>query len=750
MGIIKNTDGGTLIYYSTFDVVNRIQASALPLDNPDELVAEYTVANINNAQCSSTYRDTLVINPTPSVSLERDDLCKEGGVTLNGALTIDTSKIKVDNYYWSWRSTVNGVDSTKSVQRPTFYYQIIGAKSVDMTLATDSGCVASLSEIITVSDNPIVDYSWTNVCEGNGQSTFYLRETPIESVTYVWDCDTTDGEINADTARAIDVRHTYGSAGDYVSRLTVTAANTLCATEITKIVTVVPTLEVSTLTDEIYSENFESGFGDWLSFNEDGYSKNMWASNVDGLDANNNVISNFNYYAEDRSFVMSPCFDISTLDRPMFKMDLLTDLDDPNDGVIIEYRDNDGNWSFLGEVDKGINWFDQESIASNPGNSSGEGWTEQTLVNNSLSWIDARFELDDYTSNGFIQFRVAFASNSDSLHNPGGVAFDNVQVGNRQRVLLGEYFTNTQLTDIETTDNSVNQFVDLFESSRDIIKLEFHTSAPIGDQLNNLNPSASSIRESFYSIIGDESILPYAVYNGNIYEGTATNWVSQYEDSISNDALLDPKFSISLQSEILDGVSNNRVKTLVTYRALDSLNVFPNITLFYVEKSVDEGGRSFKNVVKGVVPYNGEVAGVYVPGDENSVLIEWSRLDLISDQDSLMVVAIIQDPSSGEIYQTAFIDTFSPLTSVQGPASENLISVYPNPLSSEELFVESSQFNGDIKISLYDANGMLVESYSSLSVNGSIKIDSDLSNGVYFISVESNEEVFTEKVILNR
>ena len=43
-------------------------------------------------------------------------------------------------------------------------------------------------------------------------------------------------------------------------------------------------------------------------------------------------------------WVYGPCFDLTTLQRPMISIDMFNDTDEGNDGVVIEYQDQQGEW----------------------------------------------------------------------------------------------------------------------------------------------------------------------------------------------------------------------------------------------------------------------------------------------------------------------------------------------------------------------------------------------------------------------
>jgi len=83
-------------------------------------------------------------------------------------------------------------------------------------------------------------------------------------------------------------------------------------------------------------------------------------------------------------------------------------------------------------------------------------------------------------------------------------------------------------------------------------------------------------------------------------------------------------------------------------------------------------------------------------------------------------------------------------------AAEEIL-IYPNPVSRKLNITFSSKQNID-RIQLLDLNGKLVyESAGGVSADGKHQIDvSPLSNGVYFLRIQDQENLITKKVIVNK
>ncbi len=84
---------------------------------------------------------------------------------------------------------------------------------------------------------------------------------------------------------------------------------------------------------------------------------------------------------------------------------------------------------------------------------------------------------------------------------------------------------------------------------------------------------------------------------------------------------------------------------------------------------------------------------------------------------------------------------------IENPFSRG-VAVYPNPTQSI-LNIELQEVQGTVSLSLYDINGRL--SIQKQATQKSISLDvSNLSNGVYFLSVQSKEQISTVRVIIQR
>ncbi len=77
-------------------------------------------------------------------------------------------------------------------------------------------------------------------------------------------------------------------------------------------------------------------------------------------------------------------------------------------------------------------------------------------------------------------------------------------------------------------------------------------------------------------------------------------------------------------------------------------------------------------------------------------------------------------------------------------------SVYPNP-ATNEIYVDAREIAGDYEITIFNTVGALILNASAKNTNGTTTVDvSTLENGIYFVSVTTDEGSSMKKIMINR
>jgi len=125
-----------------------------------------------------------------------------------------------------------------------------------------------------------------------------------------------------------------------------------------------------------------------------------------------------------KSFLVSECYDLTTISDPVIKFDMAFDLETDWDIAYMEYSTDQGaNWSVLGNATD-PNWYNSDTTAGENNtcfNCPGAQWTGQ-----SASLIEYSYDLTAFTNEASIIFRFVFQSDVTAVEE--GVIVDNLVV----------------------------------------------------------------------------------------------------------------------------------------------------------------------------------------------------------------------------------------------------------------------------------------------------------------------------------
>jgi len=151
---------------------------------------------------------------------------------------------------------------------------------------------------------------------------------------------------------------------------------------------------------------------------------NSWVTNLDGPYNNN-----------ERSFIISPCFDFSSMSNPAVALDIWWEVESgfffgPTDGAIMQYTvDGGASWARVGNFGEPINWYNYSSIGSAPGDEPfpAPGWSGNIGASDgSFTWVRAQHNLDGLAGLSDVRLRIAFAS--DGFGSFDGIGIDNLGI----------------------------------------------------------------------------------------------------------------------------------------------------------------------------------------------------------------------------------------------------------------------------------------------------------------------------------
>lgn len=196
-----------------------------------------------------------------------------------------------------------------------------------------------------------------------------------------------------------------------------------------------------------YNEGFETSDGSWTT----GGTSSDWAwgtpskSVITGAGGGNRCwitggLTGSSYNNGENSWLMSPCFDLSSLQNPEIKFKIFWETEQRFDGASFQYSTDGGNnWTLLGNINSNnncnaTNWYNTNSITY-LGNIN--GWTGNVQPNNgsclggngSGTWLTARHTLNALIGQANVRFRFLFGAGT-TCNAFNGFAIDDINIEN--------------------------------------------------------------------------------------------------------------------------------------------------------------------------------------------------------------------------------------------------------------------------------------------------------------------------------
>jgi PKD repeat protein len=672
---------------------------------------------------------------------------------------------------WSWDfadgTTANTIVATKTLN--TNANNALNTYTIEAF--NGGGCVVSFNK------SYIVNFDFTGLCQGSPTQFTDQSNSPSDNFTsWLWDF----GDGNTSTAQ--NPAHTYANIGTYKVTLTVTTADGKGSYSLRRRVDIFPGVTVTPTSP--YNEDFSGGTSGWIangSVTVGGVAKdstswqlktpagiaghipsdqgNAWVTDNSNNPNKTDTIANYN--ANEQSYVESPCFNITTLNRPMVSFDYWIDTDLGDDGVVLLYTIDDGKtWFRVGEQNQGLDWYNSRPILGKPGNDftidngDGQGWSGNEQATTKV-WKKARFGLDGVlqrmdaagVTTRLVRFRVAFGSNTDN--NPktkyDGFAFDNFQVTNRNRLVLMEYFINQAAPSAAALDAATHAYA---SSKAEAINIHYHTAFPGNDEINNQNPKDPSGRAFHYGI----RAVPRPTLDGEVRDDSLGSYQGTWVDTaFAQRTLRAAPFLINIAQPV---ASNGTLTVSATVNAIVALDRKVVMHIAVIEDTVNIGGNNYYNAVRKMLP---DAAGTYRAqfwtAGENQTLTEtwdYSAVTGLSPQ-NLRVVVFIADYETNEIYQAEVSDVQvnrrgngtndqNQVTGVADDLKSDNWTLFPNPAADRlNVALPMRTLTEDIKWEVVNVSGQTVKQGSWVrgSRQWSLKV-SDLAAGVYIIKLSNS------------
>lgn len=715
--------------------------------NLGENMITYTIFD-QKSGCTTSSSQMIYVHAKPAMAIEYENLCIDNGVQFGAVFQSISEGDEILSYHWSFG---DGFSSTEVA--PVRQYSSPGLYEVTLKIQSALSCdVTEIKQQVVVSNIVELDFDFENIC-GNDTTRFipenidrilnYSNAAHV-SLEYLWDFgDPASGAAN--TATEAHSGHKFSGFGEYEVSLTV--RNDLgCEETVSRRINIVPAI-----TSFPHSQQFKGDVAATGWFAEG--TNSSWQYGVPaGNVINSPAVAGTNVWAtrlggsyqdNERSYVVSPCFDLSSIEQPMISMNLFLHAEDGRDGAVLQYsKDGGRSWSALGSKDRGLGWYKHTNIVADPagqgiGNTGWSGWSGAQG-----GWQEVAYSLDELRSEGsFVIFRIAFASDDRNVGDHfEGVALDDVYIGSRRKKVLVENFTNSHAAGFGPNVVSFSDSLNKPDVANDVVLLQYHTAFPQPDTLYLRNPDDPGARGLFYGIYKAPQIVIDGVKDSldrSVISSNTLSWIDR--QSLSR-----PLAGINI---LIDELSEAQLlKGTVELSSPSPLGKELILYINAVEVEAEGGGMVLRNVLKKILP---ESSGIYLSNLKAAQTFEFEwNVTKDFEPGNLGVVAYLQEKETKEVLQSSFSTVASSmkggkLTAIGDINAElKKLEVYPNPADDFIRLRTNGRIAKDLRYELIHLDGTILAKGRLNAGMKDYEIESRyLNNGLYIL------RLFTEKSV---
>lgn len=694
------------------------------------------------AGCEKQTELDLTINSASEARFTVNNTCLGEGGGMISFNNLSSSKLDVETWAWDFGDPLSGADNYSGEIDPEHFYPYPGDWSISLSATTFDACVSTYKVDTVFSSSPNSDFTWISDCflEDQGVKFINLTEvglTPLESMKWIF-MDESGGLIEEVISDADTLEYQFASAANYLVGLQ-TNNEGACSDTLTKLVELRPTIKLDT---EGYKEAFDITEGGWTIESADENASWVWGTpDFDGYtqdEAGNSWFTQLPEYGAsyvENSWVQSPCFDFSEMNRPMIKLDVMKSFVPNVNGAVLQYMDKrEEGWKTIGASSNGINWYNAYNLYNQPGGSP-VGWGLD-VFNPDKDWVETAHDLSSLKDKPYASLRLAIATNGAQGIGNQGFAFDNLMISEKTKLAVLEYFTNSADENSFYTNIYMKEYAS--ENRSEVIDIQYHTDRPGDDPMNQNNPEMVSTRAGNLGV----GLVPYAVLDGGVQSDYRYNFSTEENSPGSEEldllSLSIPAFDIDLEVDWTD--SDLTANTTVTCSA-ESYSEYVQLFVVVMESMVTAyqgtyGDTAFRNVALDILPHpGGKLLGQnWFQGVSMSLDNQWTYASYVEDVDDLMVVAFVQDRNTREILQAAVNYKTTP-TGIGDRYNElRELQVYPNPVK-DHLYVNLGGLSEKAGVlEVYDLSGKMLINHKTQPGYQVFNLDvQDLTRGMYLI-----------------
>jgi len=715
----------------------------------------YIDSTANGCKISASQGITVFF--LPALSFTASDSCivsdEKGSVIFFTNTTLASDSVK--NWHWDFNDVNSGENNFSRETSASHLFKNAGRYTIVLKDTTHRGCAGRHEVNFEFGEKPSGTFTILNECFSPGTPTdFSTGVTSKDGISfYNWKINLPGGVVIDTTVTGENFSYLFDSEGKYFVEHGAISL-TKCKLELSDSVILKPTLIMQSGTP--FNESFGITEGGWSRsrINDNSIPGLSWTWGLPDFDALYEDGRKAWYTSipdtsvKELSYVISPCFNLSALERPMIKMDIFRNFGSNQDATLLQSSvDNGAVWNTLGNPGDGINWYSNYQTA-NYAFGSNYGWANETGTVADTGWVESRHILDPVAGSTNVQFRIVFGAKESTVSDYEGFAFSNFSISERKRFSVLEHFANTTPLNpvkdrVKTANLKVNALYNKEYLHRDFIKLEYHTRFPSEmDSLNIFNRDVPGARAYYYGVTS----VPYSLLDGGDRTGRRFDFTDTKfepkEVDINLRSLEDPAFAIDIETSL----SGEDLSIDIDITALKNLPASERVLYvllyetFVTGYNAENGETKFQNVVRDILPIAGgtPIYQAFSTDPDNTSRLEYSFTADLSklDKEKIRVAAYLQDDFSGEIYQAALSDySRSVGTGISGKTVYGTrISAYPNPATDFVEIMISGTFGSDSRLEFFDQLGRKMHFEEIMnSENSRVISTTGFNKGVYFI-----------------
>jgi hypothetical protein len=490
---------------------------------------------------------------------------------------------------------------------------------------------------------------------------------------------------------------------------------------------------------------------------------NCWVTSLTG-----------NYNDNERSYLYSPCFDLSGLTSPVLSFSHIFQTEDDCDCDYhwVEYTTDDVNWTKLGSVagavDSGTNWYDNT--------------TRQAWQLSYTKWHVSSYDIPVTAPK--VRFRIVMSSDPGTTYE--GVGIDDVHVFDKASVYSGADDSVTQSVSGNGWINfdiggQGHRVAAINPNGQDLgpttVKVFFNHAAAVRHDsvqyyldrnivIQPTNPPASDVGVRYY-FLDSEAV--------KLFNATGCPACRTIGDAYQSGVA---QFSSPAAAEEDSSLLNDSTGEFRFHAPHSDVSIIPNDNGYYAEYQV--GAFSEFWICDTVPPETATPALTLLSFTAtragNTALLQWTTSGVFgidhyaiekstdsihfSPLDSLAAATDGRGTNQyqytdthldtgANYYRIRPVDVFgnftwSPIRKVEGPDSVNVI-IYPNPVHRSFIFISSTTNTRLIR--LIDVSGRTVLQRSVRGNLNTVPLDA-VATGIYFVEVITDTGTVVQKILV--